>query len=104
MYVLVFFVPLTHLEAVKNEVFSAGGGAFGEYSNCCFESPGTGQFLPLASARPYLGSSGTLERVREMRVEMVVPDEHIGDVVTALTDSHPYEMPAFHYYRVHTGV
>lgn len=104
MYVLVFFVPFTHLETVKQEVFAAGGGAFGEYSNCSFESPGTGQFFPLASARPYLGSSGMLERVREMRVEMVVADECIDGVVKALKSSHPYEMPAFHYYRVHTGV
>jgi len=104
MYVLVFFVPLTHLEAVKKEMFAAGGGAFGEYSHCSFESVGLGQFLPLESARPFIGTPGVLERVREMRVEMVVSDESIGDVVTALKNSHPYQTPAFHYYKVDTGV
>lgn len=104
MYVLVFFVPLTHLEAVKNQVFAAGGGAFGGYSHCSFESVGLGQFLPLESARPFIGTPGVLERVREMRVEMVVPDEYIEDVVRALKNSHPYQSPAFHYYRVDTDV
>ena len=37
MYTLVFFVPETHLEPVKNAVFSAEAGRIGIYDQCCWQ-------------------------------------------------------------------
>ena len=36
-----------------------------------FESPGIGQFLPGVGATPNIGEVGKLERVEEMRVEVL---------------------------------
>lgn len=43
----------------------------GKYSMVSFESPGIGQFLPGEGAQPNIGEVGKLERVEEMRVEVL---------------------------------
>ena len=95
MYKLAFFVPPSHVEAVKDAVFAAGGGRIGDYDSCAWQALGQGQFRPRDGATPFLGQSGQLERVEEWKVELVVADELIQQVVTALKHSHPYETPAY---------
>lgn len=95
MYKLVFFVPESHLEPVKTAVFATGAGKIGDYDQCCFETRGQGQFRPLAGASPFIGEPGELERVAEVRVELVCEDHLIRAAVAALRTAHPYEEPAF---------
>lgn len=95
MYQLSFYVPESHLDAVKAAVFAAGGGRIGNYDSCAWQAKGQGQFRPLAGANPHLGSVGAVETVDEYRVELVVRDELIRAVVSALRAAHPYEEPAF---------
>ncbi|MPM97551.1 GTP cyclohydrolase 1 type 2 [bioreactor metagenome] len=96
MYVMVFYVPQSHLEEVKEAVFNAGAGTMGPYDRCCFQTLGTGQWRPLSGSTPFLGQVGTLEQVPEWRLELVVDEEHAAQAVQALLDSHPYEVPAYH--------
>ena len=96
MLILVFYVPETHKESVKEAVFAAGAGRYRNYDRCAWETAGTGQFRPLDGANPFLGTSGTLERVVEFRVEMLCPEEHKQAVIAALKLAHPYEEPAWH--------
>lgn len=95
MYKLVFFVPTTHLEQVKEAVFSTGAGQIGDYSQCCWQVLGQGQFLPSDNASPFIGQQGEIERLDEYRVEMVCDDEKIRQAVQALKQAHPYEEPAY---------
>lgn len=95
MYKLCFYVPESHLEPVKQAVFSAGGGQIGDYDSCCWQVLGQGQFRPRQGANPFIGKTGELERVAEYRVELVCRDELIREVVAALRAAHPYEEPAF---------
>ena len=100
MYKLCFYVPDSHVEAVKQSVFAAGGGRVGGYDSCAWQVLGQGQFRPLAGSQPFLGSQGVLEVVAEWKVEMVVADELIHAAVKALRQSHPYETPAFEVWRL----
>ena len=95
MYKLVFFVSLSHSEIVKKAVFFNGGGHIGNYDCCSFETEGVGQFRPLDGSQPYLGENGQIEQVVELRVEMVVEDGKIKQVVEAMKKAHPYEVPAY---------
>ncbi len=95
MYKLAFFVPESHLQAVKDALFAAGAGRIGDYEHCCWQTLGTGQFRPLSGAQPFIGQQGQLEQVPEWKVEMVLADDLVGAVVGALRASHPYEEPAF---------
>lgn len=93
---LAFYVPLTHLEKVKDAVFAAGAGKMGNYDRCSFETKGSGQFRALEGSSPFLGSQGQVESVEEMKVEMVVEEDKIEAVVSALKKAHPYETPAYY--------
>lgn len=95
MLKLCFFVPESHLEAVKAAVFSQGAGKIGQYDQCCWQVKGVGQFRPLAGSQPFLGKENRLETVEEYRVEMVLEDAGLKSVIQALRKSHPYEEPAY---------
>lgn len=97
---LAFYVPLSHLEKVKESVFDVGAGKIGNYDRCAFETEGTGQFRALTGSSPFLGVKGELEKVREIKVEMVVEDDKIEQVVKALKKAHPYETPAYYAIKV----
>ena len=102
MYVLVVYIPEEHLETVKDALFDAGAGDFGSYDRCGWHVKGTGQFRPLEGSDPYIGSAGTVERVPEYRFEVTCRDEVAEDVLDALFDAHPYEVPAYHLFRALT--
>ncbi|MCL6516368.1 Nif3-like dinuclear metal center hexameric protein [Alicyclobacillus sp.] len=95
---LVVFVPESHHEAVLQAVCAAGAGHIGAYSHCTFNTPGTGTFLPLEGARPYLGEVGRLERADEIRLETIVPESKLEAVVRAMLEAHPYEEVAYDVY------
>ncbi|RBP80002.1 NGG1p interacting factor NIF3 [Marinomonas rhizomae] len=100
MYSLVFYVPESHLESVKQAVFSAGAGSMGDYDSCCWQIKGQGQFRPVEGATPFLGKVDELEVVDEYRVEMVLSKEVKARVLAALLLAHPYEEVAYHFIPV----
>jgi len=96
MYSLVFYVPESHLEEVKEAVFAVGAGCIGDYEACCWQVKGEGQFRPNMKAKPFIGSLGELEVLAEYKVEMVLQAELKREVVAALKAAHPYEEVAYH--------
>ncbi len=100
MFKLVFFVPPSHLEAVKAAVFAAGAGRVGYYDSCAWQQLGEGQFRPLAGSQAFIGEQNQLTRVPEYRVEMVCADDCIAAVLAALKAAHPYEEPAYDIWRL----
>ena len=95
MHKLVFFVPESHLETVKQAVFATGAGRIGNYDSCCWQVLGQGQFRPLQGSAPFLGQQGHVETVDEYRVELVCDDGLVEDAIRALLEAHPYEEPAY---------
>jgi dinuclear metal center YbgI/SA1388 family protein len=93
---LVFFVPEDDKENVLQVMHAAGAGNIGEYSDCSFQSKGTGFFTPSLKANPKIGKKNTPEQVEEIRVELIVPRHKIVSVVKAMKAAHPYEEVA-HY-------
>lgn len=94
MYKLIFFVPPSHVEEVKKSVFSAGGGKIGEYSQCCWQSLGIGEFVPEDGATPFEGNVGQKALVSEFKVEIMVEDDKLEACLAALKLAHPYDQPA----------
>ena len=96
MYLFACYVPKTCLERLKSALFAAGAGRLGNYDCCSFEVEGTGQFRPLPGSNAFIGRTGEIERVAEVKVEMIVEDACRERVVEALKRIHPYEEPAYH--------
>jgi len=95
---LVVFVPPEAVDAVRNAVFAAGAGRIGNYERCSWYTEGTGTFRALEGADPAIGEVGREERVPELRLETVFPQELETEVIAALRTAHPYEEPAFDIY------
>ena len=102
MYQIYFYVPKESAQEVKEAMFKAGAGKIGDYAECSWECEGTGQFRALTGANPAIGKVGKLERVTEIKVEMVCSRENIKDVVKALLNSHPYEEVAYGVFKILT--
>jgi dinuclear metal center YbgI/SA1388 family protein len=100
-YKLVTFLPAEHVAAVSAAIFDAGAGVIGDYAGCSFRVQGVGTFTPGPDAKPTYGNRSGSNEVSEVRLEMVVGTERMGDVVQALLASHPYEEPAYDIYRLH---
>ncbi|KEZ38717.1 hypothetical protein SAPIO_CDS10743 [Scedosporium apiospermum] len=103
-FTLIFYAPLTALEACKTAIFAAGAGRYpgsGNYTECCWTAVGTGQFRPGDAANPHLGKPGDLEKVEEARVETLCVGEDVArKAVEALKKAHPYEEPAYAVHRM----
>jgi hypothetical protein len=95
---LVVFVPREALDKVRSALFEAGAGKIGNYDHCSWYVAGTGTFLPREDASPTIGQRGREQRVSELRLETVFPEELQDQVVAALREAHPYEEPAFDVY------
>jgi dinuclear metal center YbgI/SA1388 family protein len=95
---IVTFVSAEHADAVAGAMAKAGAGIIGRYEQCSFRTEGTGTFWGGASTRPSVGRKGRLERVPEIRIEMIAPRWRVGRVVAALKRAHPYEEVAYDIY------
>lgn len=93
--VVVVYVPEPDSERLVDALGAAGAGAIGDYSRCAWLGEGTGTFLPGDGANPAIGTLGSIARVAETRVEMVLPRALRGRVRAALVAAHPYEEPAY---------
>ena len=97
---LVVFVPPSSLDVVRDALFAAGAGRIGDYERCSWYAEGTGTFLGGQGTSPAIGEAGREERVAELRLETVYPDELHDRVLAALRAAHPYEEPAFDVYAL----
>ncbi|MGP1345485.1 MAG: Nif3-like dinuclear metal center hexameric protein [Phycisphaerales bacterium] len=98
---LIFFTPRGTEDKLVDELSKAGAGTIGDYTNCSFQSHGTGTFLPGRESHPTIGRPGVYETVEETRVEMVVPRHRIQHAIAALRAHHSYEEPAFDIVMTH---
>ncbi|WP_378953812.1 Nif3-like dinuclear metal center hexameric protein [Pelosinus sp. sgz500959] len=95
LYKLIVFIPKTHLEIVRKAMTEAGAGHLGNYSHCTFTTPGTGTFMPLEQAKPFIGQSSTLEFVEEVRLETIVTEKNSRRIIKEMLKAHPYEEVAY---------
>ncbi|NGP43536.1 Nif3-like dinuclear metal center hexameric protein [Bacillaceae bacterium SIJ1] len=100
LHKLIVYTPETHSEAVHQAMGQAGAGSLGHYRDCAFSTKGIGMFRPDKEATPYLGKEGVLERVDEIRLEVVVEEGDIENVLTAARQVHPYEEMAYDLIRM----
>lgn len=95
---LVVFIPESHVEQVQQAIGQAGAGWIGNYSDCTFQVSGTGTFRPREGANPYIGTSGELERVAEVRLETIIEESKQQQIIHAMLKAHPYEEVAYDLY------
>lgn len=101
LFKFVVYVPLDYANQVRNAVSEAGAGWIGNYSHCTFQTKGEGTFKPLEGTNPFIGSEKKLEKVDEVRMETIVKQKDLKDVISAMKKAHPYEEAAFDIFPMH---
>lgn len=97
---LVTFVPVSHLENVRNALFNVGAGNIGNYDNCSYGSLGEGTFRAGEGTSPFCGEIGELHTEQEVRLEVILPAFKKREVLQSLISVHPYEEPAYDFYAL----
>ena len=100
LFHVVVYVPLNAADAVRKALAESGAGHIGNYDSCSFSATGTGRFRPLPGANPHEGKVGSLTEVAEERIEVVVEESKLSDILKAVKKAHPYEEPAIHLWRM----
>ena len=100
MYKFSFYVPVEYADKVKKSLFDLGVGKIGNYDCCSFETLGTGQFRPLKGSQAFVGNVGQIEKIQELKVEMVCSDDLVKKAVALLKEVHPYETPAYDVWKL----
>ena len=95
LFKLFCFVPLTHLEAVRQAIFAAGAGHIGGYSECSYSTEGTGTFKGGPGTKPFAGGPGRRHEEKEARIEVILPASLNRAVIGAMQGAHPYEEVAY---------
>lgn len=89
------FVPVDKAEQVRDAIFEAGGGHIGNYSECSFNTEGTGTFKAGQGADPYTGEIGKRHFEKEIKIEVIFPGFLERKIVMAMKAAHPYEEVAY---------
>ncbi len=97
---LTTFIPKENREAVMAALHAAGAGNIGDYKNCSFQIEGEGTFMPTGNAEPTIGEVGKLEKVNEVRAELIFPEPLKNKILSALRQAHTYEEVAYYLSRV----
>jgi dinuclear metal center YbgI/SA1388 family protein len=97
---LVTFCPADAADRLRSALATVGAGRIGGYELCSFEIAGSGTFLAGEGTSPRVGRKGGLQRVDELRLEMVCPEASLALAVTTLREFHPYEEPPIEIYRL----
>jgi dinuclear metal center YbgI/SA1388 family protein len=96
---IIVFSPKEYEYDIIKVMSENGAGMLGHYSMCSFISEGTGGFLPESGSKPYVGKKGSLENVKEVKIEMICPENRVDSVIKAMKGVHPYEEPAYDIFK-----
>ncbi len=89
------FAPVDKVEQVRYAIFEAGAGLIGNYSECSFNSEGTGTWKSGEGSNPYIGKVGEQHQEKEVKFEAVFPSFLETKIIAALKAAHPYEEVAY---------
>ena len=97
---IVTFVPASHLENVRENLFNSGAGNVGNYDKCSFVLEGVGSFRGNENSNPFIGEKNKLSLEKESRLELIFEAIHETQIIAALKQNHPYEEVAFDIYQL----
>lgn len=94
-YKLSVFVPKDSAEKLRKVLFNYGAGVLGNYDHASFNTDGIGTFRPLEGSNPVIGEKDEESYVNEVKIEVIVNDDHLNLVIEKMLNNHPYETVAY---------
>ncbi|NRF38462.1 Nif3-like dinuclear metal center hexameric protein [Pedobacter foliorum] len=97
---LVTFCPTAQASVLRSALFEAGAGQISDYSECSFNTEGTGTFKGGEDTNAFVGEKGVQHHEPEIRIETVFLAQDERKVLLALFENHPYEEVAYDIYAL----
>jgi dinuclear metal center YbgI/SA1388 family protein len=94
-YQVSVYTPEDALSKVLDAMHVVGAGVIGNYSHCATYFETSGQYKPLENSNPYHGEMGTLEKVKEIKLEVICEEINLQKTIQAMLQTHPYETPVY---------
>ncbi|HET8810473.1 MAG TPA: Nif3-like dinuclear metal center hexameric protein, partial [Flavobacteriaceae bacterium] len=92
---LTTYVPEKDADSVRNALFKVGAGNIGNYSNCSFNSSGTGTFRGNEVSNPVIGERGKTQFEQEIQLNITFSKHLESKILQTLFKTHPYEEVAY---------
>ena len=90
------YAPVAEADRIRDALFAAGAGHISKYSECSFNTTGTGTFRPGEGTNPTIGKAGGERHVgSEVKIEVIIEKHVEGRVLRALFENHIYEEVAY---------
>ncbi len=94
------YVPQSHLQTLKEALNDVITPVFAGYDFVFTHYPVTGQWRPLAGAKPYQGQIGQIESAIEIKLEFTILANDLQSVFATIQKHHPYEKPVIEAFAV----
>lgn len=97
---LTTYIPLTHVNKLRNALFNSGCGVYNNYYNCSFNFNGIGTFSCKSLSQPFLGKKNKINFEKEVCLNITFPYFKYNLVKKILFDIHPYEEVVYEVYKL----
>lgn len=92
---LATYVPKKNAQQLRTQLFMAGAGTIGNYSNCSFNVEGLGTYKGNQDSNPVVGEKGKLHQEDEVQISVTFKKHLESKLLNTLFEYHPYEEVAF---------
>lgn len=86
-------VPKEYASKLRDAICQTGAGTIGNYTFCTVSTKVLGTFKPNNKANPAIGQRNKLEKVKEIKLEVICNIEKVKEVLNIIKKNHPYETP-----------
>lgn len=90
---IVVMVPRSNADSLREIICNTGAGVIGNYTDCSVSTKVIGTFKPNSKANPTIGRKEKLEKVKEIKLEVICRVEKVKEVLEVIKKNHPYETP-----------
>lgn len=90
---IVVMVPRDCADDLRALMCASGAGMIGNYTDCSVSTKVIGTFKPNIKANPTIGKKEKLEKVKEIKLEIICNVEKVKEVLKIIKKNHPYETP-----------
>ena len=90
---IVVMVPRDCADNLRALMCASGAGMIGNYTDCSVSTKVIGTFKPNMKANPTIGKKEKLEKVKEIKLEIICNVENVKEILEIIKKNHPYETP-----------
>ena len=93
-YKILVFIPEEFSDKLMERINEVIEPFHPGYDMCFSSVKVNSTWRPLEGSKPFIGTIGVIEHAEELRIEFIVREKELRDVIRTIREVHPYEEPA----------